>query len=68
MSYCYVDNDTSDQASLQHHYLHLMPESPLQHKLPQINSPTTSHVRYVQRKKKRDRFSFPHVCAYVCVE
>ncbi|UJR08946.1 hypothetical protein I4U23_013198 [Adineta vaga] len=45
MSYCYVvDDNTSDQESQQHHYLHVMPESPLQRKLPPNNSPTSSHV------------------------
>ncbi|CAF0879838.1 unnamed protein product [Adineta steineri] len=44
MSYCYADDNTFDQVSSQHHYLHLMPESPLQHKLPSNNSPTPSHV------------------------
>ena len=45
MSYCYADDDTSDPASPQHHY-HLMPESPLQHKLSTNNTTPNSHIRY----------------------
>jgi hypothetical protein len=69
MSYCDADDTTSDQESSQHHYLHLMPESPLQRKLSSNNS-TTSHVRYVQRnkRKKNKNIFFPHVCACLCVK
>jgi hypothetical protein len=52
MSYCYASDNSSDQTSSQHHYLDVMPESPLQHKLSSNNSTTTSHVRFVQKKKK----------------
>ncbi|CAF5187158.1 unnamed protein product, partial [Rotaria magnacalcarata] len=39
MSYCYSDDDTSDLISIEHHHhRHLMPESPLQHKLSSNNS------------------------------
>ncbi|CAF3858962.1 unnamed protein product [Rotaria sp. Silwood2] len=44
MSYCYADDNTSDLVSIQHHYRHLMPESPLQHKLSANNTTTNSHV------------------------
>jgi hypothetical protein len=47
MSYCYADDDTSDPTSPQHHYHHLMPESPLQHKLSTNNTTTNSHIRQV---------------------
>jgi hypothetical protein len=47
MSYCYTDDDTSDPASIQeqHYHHHLMPESPLQHKLSTNHTATNSHVR-----------------------
>ncbi|CAF0883118.1 unnamed protein product [Adineta steineri] len=48
MSYCYSDDDTSDPESLQQqHYHHLMPESPLQHKLSTNNTTPNSHVNRV---------------------
>jgi len=46
MSYCYADDDTSDSvSSTQQHYSHLMPESPLQHKLSANNSTTNTHLK-----------------------
>jgi hypothetical protein len=72
MSYCYATDSSSDQTSLQHHYLDLMPESPLQHKLSSNNSPT-SHIRFVQKKRRKKKnenvlLFFFHMCArtYVC--
>ena len=65
MSYCDADDNISDQESSQHHYLHLMPESPLQRKLSSNNS-TTSHVRYVQRIIKKRTFFFS-ACVRVCM-
>jgi len=53
MSYSYATDNSSDQTSSQHYYRHLMPESPLQHKLSSNNSPTTSHVRFVQKERKK---------------
>ncbi|CAF4522408.1 unnamed protein product [Rotaria sp. Silwood2] len=49
MSFCYVNDTTIDQASSsssssQHQYAHVMPESPLQHKLSSNNSTTSGHV------------------------
>ncbi|CAF1683256.1 unnamed protein product, partial [Adineta ricciae] len=48
MSYCYSDDDTSDPASIpSQHYHHLMPESPLQHKLSTNTINANSHVSRV---------------------
>ena len=66
MSYCYADDDTSDPVSTQHHYRHLMPESPLQHKLSTNNSSTNSHVRYVKTTKQVSFFLLLCMNAYVC--
>ncbi|CAF5194437.1 unnamed protein product, partial [Rotaria sp. Silwood1] len=42
-------------SSSQHQYVHVMPESPLQHKLSSTNSTSSGHVRYVQTKRKKKR-------------
>ncbi|CAF1020195.1 unnamed protein product [Rotaria sp. Silwood1] len=48
MSFCYANDKTIDQASSsQHQYVHVMPESPLQHKLSSTNSTSSGHVSRV---------------------
>lgn len=71
MSFCYADDNTIDSTSSQSSYLHVMPESPLQHKLSSNNTTTTNHIGYVHLKKQNKKkafFTFPHVCACVCVD
>ncbi|CAF0952154.1 unnamed protein product [Rotaria sordida] len=53
MSFCYANDDIIDQtsssssSSSQHQYVHVMPESPLQHKLSSNTSTNSGHVSRV---------------------